>query len=233
MKFSHPGIKLSSHGIAIVESDSHLSKWIEEQNTLEVARGYCEFFKGYIPLNGIVVDIGACLGDMTATFSRMTWQSGFVYAYEPNPIAFECLAYNMRTYANVVVNNLALGDKESTGHMIGAVGADKNLGASQLVEGGDIRVSTLDNESKFWKRLDFIKIDAEGWEPKILRGGLDTIKRFKPTMLIEVNKPVLEAQGSSAEEVYSILAALNYKVKPSEPHLSLSLPQVDILCTPN
>jgi FkbM family methyltransferase len=225
-------MKLTSEGIAVIEDDTHLSKWIEEQKTLEVAKGFCELFARFIPPGGTVIDVGACLGDMTATFSRMVGDNGSVIAFEPNPAAFECLYHNMKPYKNVRLINCGLGSVRSSASVVHPPNADKNLGASQLKDGGPVLITSMDNLSASWKRVDFIKIDAEGWEPRILNGAIDTLKRFKPTILVEINIPILESMGQTRHDVMKPLMDLGYAFQPAEPHLSWDLPQLDVLCIP-
>ena len=38
-------------------------------------------------------------------------------------------------------------------------------------------------------KCDFMKIDVEGYEPQVIAGAIETIKKFKPSMLVEVNDP--------------------------------------------
>ena len=221
-------MKFTKEGIAVVETDSHLSKWIEEQKTLEVAAAYCELFRRFIPEGGCVIDVGACLGDMTATFSKMVGPDGSVIAFEPNPPAFECLYHNMKPYKNVRLMNCGLGQGRSSASVLPEV----NLGATRLKDGGPVLITSMDNLSASWKRVDFIKIDAEGWEPRILNGAADTLKRFMPVVLVEVSIPLLAAMGQTRHDVMKPLMDLGYAFQPSEAHHSFNMPQLDVLCIP-
>lgn len=228
-------MKITFFGVAVVEGDTHLSKWVEELRTLEVAEGFCRKFAKYIPDGGVVIDVGACLGDHTATYARMVGEKGRVWAFEPNRIAFECLEYNMMRFKNVHTMQWALGDRSFGGFTI----QDTNLGASQVAysttTGGDgTRVEELDHFDDVMEltRLDFIKIDAEGWEPRILRGAEQTLRRFRPVVLCEINRPILEKNGSSAEEIFAFMAGLGYTVQAAEPENPITLPQVDVLFLP-
>ena len=55
--------------------------------------------------------------------------------------------------------------------------------------------------------VDFIKIDVEGWEPKVLRGAKKTIDRCNPVICVEINKGdhesqwLLESWGYELKEV--------------------------------
>lgn len=221
-------MKLTKEGIAVVEGDTYLSADIEAQGRLDVAREFLEQFRPYIPVGGVVVDVGACLGDYTATFAEMVGPKGRVIAIEPNPVAFHCLKYNMREYSNVDSHVLALGAQAG----LATVTLDENnIGASRmsLDSSGTINVATLDRVYQVYRfgRLDFLKIDAEGWEPLILDGAKATVSRFRPVILLEVNHWMLGKLGLHAEDIYSRLEALNYRFPRVE-----GLHDGDILCLP-
>lgn len=222
-------MKITSFNVAVVEGDTHLSRWIVEQGRLDIAEGFISLFRQYIPHGGTVADIGACLGDHTATYSKLVGPGGSVHAFEPNPVALECLAHNMKPYGNVVVHGKALGS--GVGRV--AVIENDNLGMATIVPGNSVEMTTLDSEAAPWERLDFVKIDAEGYELDILKGGERTVGRLRPVMLIEVNKPVLIRQHKSSDDIYREIKRLGYRYMPCEPHLSLDMDQVDVLCLPN
>lgn len=225
-------MKVTPFDVAIVESDSHLSRWIVEQRRLDVADPYCRLFTRHIPVGGVVVDIGACLGDHTLSYLNMVGQTGTVHAFEPNLIAFECLAYNMRKHKNAVLHSVALGSK--SGRAFVSNHGEPNLGATRLaftdMPQAPISVAALDDIAKDWARIDFMKIDAEGSEPEIIAGALNTLRRFKPVILIEINRPILEARGKTTGDIIAPLVSLGYDVSTAEPHHSFNLDQVDALC---
>ncbi len=224
-------MKLTKEGIAIIDGDTYLSQDIINQGRLDVAKDFLEQFRQYIPVGGVVVDVGACLGDYTATFSEMVGPNGRVIAFEPNPPVMECLRHNLEKYANVVFRSCGLGAEFSGAN----VEVDSNnVGASRLVpitltEGSAetaVVVRAMDEISYDLDCLDFLKIDAEGWEPLILDGGKETINRFRPVILIEVNTWPLGKMGFTAEDVFSRLDTLNYSFPRFDG------PYGDILCLP-
>src|SRR5262252_1665031 len=106
-------MKLTKEGIAVIEGDEYLSRDIEVAGRLDVARESLLGYRNLIQEGDVIVDVGACLGDYTATFSEFVGESGQVYALEPNPLVVEALLYNMKKYMNVVVLNVALGPCDS------------------------------------------------------------------------------------------------------------------------
>ncbi|MCU1273792.1 MAG: hypothetical protein JWO48_1223, partial [Bryobacterales bacterium] len=59
--------------------------------------------------------------------------------------------------------------------------------------------------------MDFVKIDIEGHEPRMLQGSLKTLARFYPLIQIELNPPVLAHFGNSIDAVLAPLKDLGYK----------------------
>jgi len=221
---------ITDFDVAIVENDSHLSQWIVSQKTLAVADGFCRLFQRYIPEGGVVVDVGASLGDHTTTYADMVGNAGVVHAFEPNPVAFECLRYNMRKRHNVCIYSCALGASEGRGDIV----PNDNLGAAQVIfdSAGPVKIFALDTIARHWPRLDFVKIDAEGFEPDIIHGATATLRRLRPVLLVEINRPVLAARGKSPDDILKPLADLGYRVEPCDPKLTMDLEMVDVICVP-
>lgn len=115
-----------------------------------------------------VLDIGANIGFYSLLMSRMVGDSGKVYAFEPEPRNFEILQKNiaLNKITNVIVSNLALSDKVGKSFME----LSSDSGQHRLSDSGvEIQTTTIDEYFKDTK-IDFIKMDAEGSEGKILKG---------------------------------------------------------------
>jgi FkbM family methyltransferase len=196
-----PG-KEGEQQIAILKDDTHLSRWIEQQHRLDADdQDLLSRIFDLIPTGGVVVDAGASLGDHT---SRYATKAGLVHAFEPQPESFECLRENCEGL-NVRMYRCGLSDHE--GEL--TIARHANVGASPIAEGGDIpiRVITLDS---LGLAPALIKMDVEGHEVKALRGARLTILRFRPVLVIEVNKWALEPGGSSIRELWKELRGLEY-----------------------
>ena len=81
---------------------------------------------------------------------------------------------------------------------------------------GEVQVIRLDDWSREHElnRIDFIKIDIEGSEYRALVGAKETLHRFKPTIVVEINIPCLARDGHTASDVLGLLAAEGYKCIP-------------------
>lgn len=129
---------------------------------------------------GTALDIGANVGlwgrDLVDNFAK-------VVAFEPVAVFRECLEKNV-SGANFFISPLALGDHDTQATMIITEG---NSGHSHLdpatLGTGDVQVVKLDNLNM--EDIDYIKIDCEGYEYRVLQGAEQTVKRCRPIMVIE------------------------------------------------
>ena len=219
-------MKITKEGFAVLENDSHISKWIEQSGQLSHDTNMLPLLDPYIHKGFTVIDVGSFVGDHTKYYVDRVGRTGSVYAFEPNLPAFECLEYNMKGYPNVATFNKGLSDKK---HSI-SIAQNVNVGASHAVEGNDVECITLD--SLKLKECHFIKMDCEGMELKALMGAEETIRKFKPVMLLEINRGALIKQGTSAEEVFLWLSSHGYSFRNIYAEQGLEDKQLDIICTP-
>jgi FkbM family methyltransferase len=163
----------------------------------------------------VFLDIGANFGYYSIRLSTALNKRIEVHAFEPHPGTLQRLRGNIESngLSDVVhAHQIALSDVSGPAHM--AERSD-NSGASRLTDGGDgiaIQTTTLDEfAGRYnWTRLDGIKIDVEGAEPRVLRGGRQTIERFRPAMMIEFWTPGLARAGSTPAELAQVLDELGY-----------------------
>ena len=154
----------------------------------------------------IAFDVGANIGEWTLTIANGVGAQGRVYSFEPTPFLFDALKKTVAANQinQVIVSPYALSDKSKI--MDFYIQYDEN----ELL---DARLSRLDSPADFkeWitdgekakkiqvetitldefavkeklERLDFIKIDAEGYESAIVEGGLTVLKKFRPNLILE------------------------------------------------
>jgi FkbM family methyltransferase len=119
-----------------------------------------------------VVDVGSQTGDFAMMCAAMGARK--VYAFEPVARNYEILSNNIREngLGRVIVPvNRGLGEKEGFVDMSGET----------MVKGSGIEITTLDSFLK-GERVDFIKMDVEGYEENVLLGAKETISKFKPVL---------------------------------------------------
>ncbi len=173
-----------------------------------------------------VIDVGGNNGEVALLSAKKVGPKGRVISFEP-------LQYNIKRFKknvflnpdikNITIVNKGVGDKE--GEFIIANDRDDNLGMGWIEEGDlnsdsmhytqNILVTTLD-EYLFninLSHIDFIKIDVEGFELKVLVGAEKVIKTFRPVLFIEVVESHLNRQNTSAIELIEFLQSKDYLVK--------------------
>ena len=146
----------------------------------------------FIKEGNVFLDAGANFGYYSLIFSQTAEK---VYAFEPNPMVYKRLLenINLNHIRNIVTEPQCLSDVSSKSIKLYTVsGAEKGNATlsfrsdSKIVE---CEATTIDNYFKDKDRLDFIKIDVEGAEDKVLRGAQETLGRLRPVILFESFKP--------------------------------------------
>lgn len=221
-------MKLIKNDIAILECDTHISKWVKESGRLDHDQNMLPFVLPFIKKGGIVIDAGAYIGDHTIAYSNAVGLDGFVFAFEPNEDAFDCLVYNLKNSPNTTCFNHGLGSEPCTK---GIAKAKDNVGCTHITEGEGIVIDSIDNLNLFG--VDFIKIDCEGYEVDILQGACATIEKFSPVLLIEINKSTLLREGKTENEIFKFLDKFGYFYRNIYEEQALEGDQYDIICTKN
>jgi len=138
------------------------------------------------PKGKLAVDIGAHVGIWTR---RLANDFDKVIAFEPLQKHAECHKKNCESLENVTLNQIALSDKKGTNII---TTKDINSGMSTMLtprwkkESYPQMVETRTLDSYKLPKIDFIKIDVEGWEEHVLEGGMKTILKDRPIMYIEI-----------------------------------------------
>lgn len=172
------------------ESDHYFSKLTDEFEPHLVS-----MLEAMCGEGNLALDIGANIGCTALALSQIVG-NGRVAAFEPVPRTFAYLSKNAEAVPNVAIHNFALGKEPGTLPMQGAEGDSSgafianqfhigNAGYFQV----DVPVRRLDDAfpSLGLDRVDFIKIDVEGFELDVFEGAAETLRRFKPRVVLEMN----------------------------------------------
>jgi FkbM family methyltransferase len=177
------------------------------------------YFKSLLKPLSVVFDIGANVGYYSLTAAPLVGPRGSVYAFEPASRQFKRLKENASRngFSQIHPYKLALSDKP--GEAILHLEDESNTGSASLRPAGDsglrdetVTCTTLDDfvESLGLDRIDAIKMDVEGYELAVLKGGQKALERFHPVLLVEVRDSQLRLAGSSRQELFDWLASRNY-----------------------
>ena len=159
-----------------------------------------------------------------------------VYAFEPNVAMADLLRSNIKLNGldrRVKVFEVGLSDERKekvlripTTERPGLSTYGENVVRFDAYREVITQVTSLDDfvEEQKITRLDFIKIDTEGAEMEILRGGRRSIQKWRPKLLLEVNEENLKQFGVKKEDLFKTLSAMGYD------HRYVS--HEDVFCTP-
>ena len=141
--------------------------------------------------DSIVIDVGSNIGLTTLILSQFV-PNGRVISIEPNPEIFEILELNMKHNEIKNVSNFQIAISDSQGQV--SFNPDSAFGHllhqhNQNSNGISVEATTIDLlvESLDLQKVDFIKIDVEGFEPNVIAGAKKTIARFQPVIYCELN----------------------------------------------
>lgn len=177
-----------------------------------------ESIKKYGNDGDVFIDIGANIGIMSCEMSELAGEKGVVYSVEPNPFIFSDLVSIISKntlFSNVVPIQAALGDHL---HMIDFYISNSDLlgvmSSSAMNDKNSVKINvpqlTLDFLTKDFTKLNYLKIDAEGSEVLILKGGMESLKKFNPIVQIEVHGNYLPNFNSTVNDLFEIMEELNY-----------------------
>ena len=140
-----------------------------------------------------VVDIGANCGVYSLPAARAVGGEGRVWSFEPARGTADLLARSIaaNSFANVALIRAALSDHSGEARL--GTGAQSELNTLQAGEPGvtgaeTVALTTLDlwAAENGWPAIDFLKLDAEGEEPNVIRGGARFFERASPLVMFEV-----------------------------------------------
>jgi FkbM family methyltransferase len=169
----------------------------------------------YVKPGMTVIDIGANIGCHTLRFAKLIGRNGKVIAFEPMPWAISKLKRNMELndLNNIVIEKVALSDvstKRAIYFRSSWTLDDGSTPDSKASE--EVEFITLDEyvDRNKLDKIDFIKLDVDGHEYKVVRGGMKSILKFKPIMIIEFGKYTLDEHGDSLESLIDVLSSAGY-----------------------
>ena len=166
------------------------------------------------------LDIGGNLGYYTLLESKIVGNKGKVIVIEPSPENFRYLQKNLKLQdtSNVEAYNFAAGDKNGyTRFLI----YEQSNGCMTIPEGeeaqfpGDVikvpskKIDSFLEEIQV-NKIDFIRMDVEGYEYHIFQGMKNTLEKFKPAIQIEIHKNLMGKQKT--KEFFKNLQNYGYEI---------------------
>ena len=162
---------------------------VYEPQTIEFLVSNCK--------DGDIVHAGTYYGDFLPALSRACSPEAKVWAFEPNPENFRCAVITcaINGLRNIELENAGLGIQQETVVMVTRDSDGRALGgASQVVTDATgtpsghtetVNIVALDNLIPIDRNVSIIQLDVEGYEKQALSGGLKTISRCLPILVLE------------------------------------------------
>jgi FkbM family methyltransferase len=172
-----------------------------EQNRL------IEILLPYLNSKKIMIQAG---GNCGLTPNQFSEYFDIIYTFEPDPINFYCLVQNI-SKSNVIKMQACLG---STNKMVNTQQLLRNniphdIGGVYINDEGFTPVFRIDDFDLPY--CDLIQLDIEGYEYEALLGAINTIKKYKPVLCIEIYDEWLSRYNRTENEIVDFLSKYGYK----------------------
>ena len=212
-------IKDCRHGKFLLINGDMISNHVNMYG--EWSEAEVELFQDILTPASNVVEVGSNIGMHTIPLS-VTCEEGKIFAYEPQRPIFHILCANiaLNNRLNIIAQHLAVGDAAGSVNIPSSTYDEPwNYGSFSIERGFDaegpypssttltpVNIIALDDDPELQQAatIDLIKIDAEGFEPRVLKGAWNLISKHKPRLFIEADaEPVVT-------QVLDMLKALDY-----------------------
>jgi len=212
----HPKINKLADGI-MLKFDGMLVKTID----LESIGTFTPFDEPWIwdyfkPKKGdVFIDIGAHLGKYSLIAAKIVGKLGKVIAIEANPENYRRLLENVKinSLTDIITTfNVAAYDKKTKVSLyIGDASGEHSIIFNVGKKWYNIDAIPVDHVVKHLKlkKVDWIKIDVEGAEYEVLQGLKNTLRRFRPKLIVEIHR--------KKREVLNFMSKLGYRYEVINP----------------
>ena len=228
-QYTRPSIREWKEDHRRLELD--LSDWMEWHLYFDFCDPSVERLLSLCKSGDSVLDVGANIGATMAKLAKKAGTSGRVIGFEPDPVLFRKCQHHLLVngFTQCEVYPLALG--ASVGRTRLRVRDPLNLGMNQIVPenlgeaviGTEVVLATLDKfvADHNLRKVSLLKIDVEGYESHVLKGAERLLSQLRPRIFVEIDDDNLAEHGSSPEEIYDFLLALDYQlIFPPGAHVS-------------
>ncbi len=195
-------LNINGHKFATIPNDKGISEELLMFKTHEPLS--TKLFGKILKQGMTCLDVGSNIGYYVCLESKIVGKDGKIIAIEPSPINFKYLQknVNLQNTTNIELFNFACGNKEGKIDFLvsnrsnwSRVASDDLIDAppDAILETISIPIKKLDLfiHEQGINKLDFVRMDVEGYELNILEGMEETLRRFKPLLQIEVHLFIL------------------------------------------
>lgn len=190
---------------------------IEVMNFGKVEEIETDIIKKLVKNNFVFVDVGANIGWHSINLAKK-YKNIKIYAFEPIPATFQMLNRNisLNKIRNINSFNKGLYNQNVTRSIfydpsLSGNASLKNVKKKIKITKIKCKMATMDSIFyKNKKKVDFIKCDVEGSEYLFLKGAIKTLRKYKPTMLIEILRKWSKFFVSNPNKIFKYLNNIGY-----------------------
>lgn len=202
------------HGVRLLidpARDKGVELALYQQGTYE--EGTVQVLQEMLKPGDTFLDVGANIGWMSLIGARAVGNSGRVIAVEANPKTLPILQHNVEINQadRVEIYGLAVSDQPGSARLFENWNVNRG-GASLLAQddspGIEVTVETLDRLFSPDTPLHVVKIDVEGLEPQVIRGGANWFRQQLPVFVFEISAIRQFEKGASGMEVLEVIKEL-------------------------
>lgn len=172
-----------------------------------------ECFTALVKPGMIALDVGANIGVCSLILAKLVGEAGQVHAFEPSKWACERLRRNVELNQMKCIHivHAAVGREFSAERVIMCPNGYRLDGRDTATK-QKVMVYSIDDYCVGRKigKLDFVKIDTDGWEPDVLMGGRQTLDAFRPFIIFELGPDHMARCGFDPRSPFKILGDIGY-----------------------
>jgi FkbM family methyltransferase len=176
------------------------------------------YLRRFIKPGHTVIEVGSNVGSHSLIISKIIGSKGVLHAFEPTDFAYEKLLANYMINPHLKKNTnlyqMYVSDNQS--NQVEVIRSSWQVGKTVEIEklmdekySGSI--ITLDEYLSDLNQLDFLKIDVDGFDYKVLTGAKNLIAKFRPKVFIELGEYHLNLNNDSSEDIINFFEKNNYK----------------------
>lgn len=181
------------------------------------------FLRNVVRPGDTILDIGAHLGLISLSCSKLAGQGGKVYSFEPSPTTYLQLKTILSLNpggASVHALQMAVGLQNAPISFYES--DDEGSNSNSLVPKHDLKrkpvtvpCTSIDRftEENNLEQIHIIKIDAEGVELDVLKGAEQVLRKYRPYLVVAIHPRLIQNYGQRTEDIYTFIVHLNYRVK--------------------
>ena len=169
--------------------------------------------------NSIVIDAGANYGQLSIVFSKL-YNDTTIYSFEASKYVYDILAKNVKINSkNIKAINCALSDCTGEQYLeipdlkkygtYGALDLEFSLNKKNTYE-NKILIRKID-DFIYEKKISFMKIDVQGWDLKVLKGSLETIKKHRMPIVFEYENTLENKMNFRFDDFITFFNKINYR----------------------